>query len=218
MKKITLVVIACALIMALGGCSTKLFLIGLGFSNSEWMSETTCYKITNKLVKKHAKKNNLVYQIVAYYRYPLTTVIWYFEHNRSDGNILKINIIDDTGKVQEFSYEYPYDLQWLWNIKHHDWPDSLLMERRNDRWHPKDFRNVPEMRVIAEDKAVVYDSTYITIKMPTYALLEQYGAKLDSLSPIYKTYHESYEHFVYPIVDSLMSGKPEGDINLWKGY
>ena len=74
------------------------------------------------------------------------------------------------------------------------------------------------MWVIAEDKAVVYDSTYITIKMPTYALLEQYGAKLDSLSPIYKTYHESYEHFVYPIVDSLMAGKSEGDINLWKGY
>ena len=60
-------------------------------------------------------------------------------------------------------------------------------------------------------------SKYINVYMPTYYLTEKFGEKLDSLSPIYRTYHESYEHFVYPIVDSLMTGKSERAIKRWKG-
>lgn len=192
-------------------------LIGTGWLDGNW-ENTQCYKLTNKLVKRYAKENAIVYHIVPYYRKPMLSVLWYFDHNKELGNQLNIILVDNDGIKQEYCYKYPYDLQWLWNVECRGWSDSLLIVRSNGKLHPNDFQNVPEMGVFADDKAIVYDSTYIKIDMPTYYLLERYGARLDSLSPIYKTYHESYEHFVYPIVDSLMAGKSEEDINIWKGY
>ena len=217
-RRLLLGILLSVMIIAVG-CSQKLDLIGRGWLDGDWMQDTRCYRISNKLIKKYAKENGIVYCVVAQYDYPILLIFWYFNHLHNDTNRINIVTVNDDGIIKTYQSEYPYDLQWLWDIKHHDWPDSLLIVQHDDVRHPKDFQRIAGMPspVISDEKAIVYDSKYINVYMPTYYLTEKFGEKLDSLSPIYRTYHESYEHFVYPIVDSLMTGKSERAIKRWKG-
>ncbi len=210
---------ALSVMLAFTECSTKLELIGSAILDSGYMQKTRCYENTNRLVKKYAKKYRLVYQIVPSFRDPMFTVLWYFDQNNANENLININIVDDDGIWHEYQYKYPYDLQWLRNIRKHEWPDSLLTVTTEKGYHPKDFRKLPNIieYTIADDKAVVYDSGYKILDMPKYKIAEKYSEQVDSLSPIYKTYHESYKQYVYPIVDSILADKPEV-VNYWLGY
>ena len=196
----------------------RLDLMGRGVLDSDWMVRTRCYEVSNSLIKSCARKHKIVYSIVPKHRYEVLLVLWYFNQTYRGENQINIITVDNRGDKKMYRRNYPFSLQWLWNIKDHDWPDSLLIADRGDIRHPKNFLNISGMPIIPrDDKAVVYDSTFINIYMPTYSILEKFGAELDSLSPIYRTYHESYEHFVYPIVDSLMKKESRSEIYWWKG-
>ena len=218
-RRLLLGILLSVMIIAVG-CSQKLDLIGRGLLDSDWMDKTPCYKVSNRLIKKYAKDHDLVYSIpLIAAKEPIRILFWYFDSTKTGENQINIVVVVnawDTPHTQiyEYKYDYPYSLKWLWDIKDHKWPDSLLITERKNGYHPKDFTQLPGMPefIFGPETAIVYNSKYHNVFMPTYYLAEKFGSEIDSLSPIYKTYHESFKHFIYPIADSIM-----GDDITWQG-
>lgn len=219
-SRIYLLGILLSVMVIAAGCSQKLELIGRGLLDSGWMDKTPCYKVSNRLVKKYAKEHDLVYSIpLIADREPIRILLWYFDSTYTGKDQINIVLVVNAWQtpapqVYEYKYDYPYSLEWLWNIRDHRWPDSLLITESEEGYHPKDFTQLPGMPdfIFGPETAIVYNSKYHNIYMPTYYLAEEFGKEIDSLSPIYKTYHESFKHFIYPIADLIM-----GDDIAWQG-
>lgn len=189
----------------------KLNLIGRGILDGDWMQRTRCYEVSNSLIKSCAKKHKIVYSIVPARVYELLLVLWYFNQTHGGENQINIITVDDRGDKKIYRRNYPYSLQWLRNIENDGWPDSLLYTEREGLKYPKEFA-----RSYRDDKAVVYDSTFVTLYMPAYGLLIKNTEERDSLSPIFRTYKESYEHIVFPLVDSIMAKEYKDERDWWR--